>query len=193
MSLILGAHCIVHAQFRRNVVGRSSEGVDMVGGVVRSMEVSRSGLPAARLREPRSGSEEGRAARGGAPPRARGGCQGEVAKRAKRYVRFGRAAVKFPLSQNAVYIRQHTPCKRTPSGASVKLGTIQRRLAWPLRKDDTHNSRGSGGDSTVARWPMPPPTPKSLSTATDNSDNHDSEQPSAITVTKPAYLVVGSR
>ena len=44
----------------------------MVGGVVRSMEVSRSGLPAARLREPRSGSEEGRAARGGAPPRARG-------------------------------------------------------------------------------------------------------------------------
>ena len=26
-------------------------------------------------------------------------------------------------------------------GASVKTGTIQRRLAWPLRKDDTHNSR----------------------------------------------------
>ena len=26
--------------------------------------------------------------------------------------------------------------------ASVKLGTIQRRLAWPLRKDDTHISRG---------------------------------------------------
>ena len=25
--------------------------------------------------------------------------------------------------------------------ASTKLGTIQRRLAWPLRKDDTHNSR----------------------------------------------------
>jgi hypothetical protein len=24
--------------------------------------------------------------------------------------------------------------------ATVKLGTIQRRLAWPLRKDDTHNS-----------------------------------------------------
>ena len=38
---------------------------------------------------------------------------------------------------------------------------------------------------------MPPPTPKSLSTATDNSDNHDSEQPSWDTslVTKPAYLV----
>ena len=24
---------------------------------------------------------------------------------------------------------------------SVKIGTIQRRLAWPLRKDDTHKSR----------------------------------------------------
>ena len=23
-------------------------------------------------------------------------------------------------------------------GSSVKLGTMQRRLAWPLRKDDTH-------------------------------------------------------
>ena len=27
--------------------------------------------------------------------------------------------------------------------ASVKLGTIQRRLAWPLRKDDTHKSRSA--------------------------------------------------
>ena len=26
-------------------------------------------------------------------------------------------------------------------GPSVKIGTIQRRLAWPLRKDDTHKSR----------------------------------------------------
>ena len=25
--------------------------------------------------------------------------------------------------------------------AYVKIGTIQRRLAWPLRKDDTHKSR----------------------------------------------------
>ena len=24
-------------------------------------------------------------------------------------------------------------------GSSVKVGTIQRRLAWPLRKDDTQN------------------------------------------------------
>ena len=27
------------------------------------------------------------------------------------------------------------------SGASVKIGTIERILAWPLRKDDTHKSR----------------------------------------------------
>ena len=26
-------------------------------------------------------------------------------------------------------------------GSSVKIGTIQRRLEWPLRKDDTHKSR----------------------------------------------------
>ncbi len=26
-------------------------------------------------------------------------------------------------------------------GSSVKVGTIQRRFAWPLRKDDTHKSR----------------------------------------------------
>ena len=26
-------------------------------------------------------------------------------------------------------------------GSSVKIGTIRRRLAWPLRKDDTHKSR----------------------------------------------------
>ena len=26
-------------------------------------------------------------------------------------------------------------------GSSVNIGTIQRRLAWPLRKDDTHTSR----------------------------------------------------
>ncbi|KAK7377632.1 hypothetical protein VNO80_03061 [Phaseolus coccineus] len=28
-----------------------------------------------------------------------------------------------------------------PPGTSDKIGTIQRRLAWPLRKDDTHKSR----------------------------------------------------
>ena len=46
--------------------------------------------------------------------------------------------------------------------SSAKIGTIQRRLAWPLRKDDTHKSRMyhffgfcahcvRGGDARVAR------------------------------------------
>ena len=26
-------------------------------------------------------------------------------------------------------------------GSSVRIGTLQRKLAWPLRKDDTHKSR----------------------------------------------------
>ncbi|KAF9681682.1 hypothetical protein SADUNF_Sadunf05G0028100 [Salix dunnii] len=40
-----------------------------------------------------------------------------------------------------------------PSGTSDKIGTIQRRLAWPLRKDDTHKSRnGECGDgSSIGR------------------------------------------
>ena len=32
-------------------------------------------------------------------------------------------------------------CVGVPSGTSDKIGTIQRRLAWPLRKDDMHKSR----------------------------------------------------
>ena len=32
-------------------------------------------------------------------------------------------------------------CLDSLRGSSVKIGTIQRRLAWPLRKDDTHKSR----------------------------------------------------
>ncbi|KAL4607437.1 hypothetical protein ACB092_09G174100 [Castanea dentata] len=34
-----------------------------------------------------------------------------------------------------------------PSGTSDKIGTIQRRLAWPLRKDDTLKSRN--GNSPI--------------------------------------------
>ena len=41
-------------------------------------------------------------------------------------------------------------------GSSVKIGTIQRRLAWPLRKDDTHKSRSVnnffGGCVAPASW-----------------------------------------
>ena len=34
-------------------------------------------------------------------------------------------------------------------GSSVKIGTIQRRLAWPLRKDDTHKSRSVNNSFVV--------------------------------------------
>ena len=40
-------------------------------------------------------------------------------------------------------------------GSSVKIGTIQRRLAWPLRKDDTHKSRSVNSSFGERRtiWP----------------------------------------
>ena len=38
-------------------------------------------------------------------------------------------------------------------GSSVKIGTIQRRLAWPLRKDATHKSRSvnKGDKQTITK------------------------------------------
>ena len=42
------------------------------------------------------------------------------------------------LTLDALMFRQVWVCFGYPS---VKIGTIQRRLAWPLRKDDTHKSR----------------------------------------------------
>ena len=38
-------------------------------------------------------------------------------------------------------------------GSSVKIGTIQRRLAWPLRKDDTHKSRSVNNFFEKFAWP----------------------------------------
>ena len=46
-------------------------------------------------------------------------------------------------------------------GSSVKIGTIQRRLAWPLRKDDTHKSR-SVNNFFGHRSPGPRPSPYEL-------------------------------
>ncbi|KAK8291789.1 hypothetical protein V6Z12_D06G080600 [Gossypium hirsutum] len=40
-----------------------------------------------------------------------------------------------------VGLSQAEPALVVPPGTSDKIGTIQRRLAWPLRKDDTHKSR----------------------------------------------------
>ena len=36
-------------------------------------------------------------------------------------------------------------------GSSVKIGTIQRKLAWPLRKDDTHKSRSVNNFKQLAQ------------------------------------------
>ena len=41
-------------------------------------------------------------------------------------------------------------------GSSVKIGTIQRRLAWPLRKDDTHKSRSVINFFRTFPSPSPP-------------------------------------
>ena len=47
--------------------------------------------------------------------------------------------------------------------SSVKIGTIQRRLAWPLRKDDTHKSRSvtnfSPNSTPKSQVPSPSPSP----------------------------------
>ena len=40
-----------------------------------------------------------------------------------------------------LYISAENGYGFVPLGTSDKIGTIQRRLAWPLRKDDTHKSR----------------------------------------------------
>ena len=49
----------------------------------------------------------------------------------------GRAGGPVPAVQRG----QGLPLLDSLRGSSVKIGTIQRRLAWPLRKDDTHKSR----------------------------------------------------
>ena len=36
-------------------------------------------------------------------------------------------------------------------GSSIKIGTIERRLAWPLRKDDTHKSQYCGFPPGIVR------------------------------------------
>ncbi|KAK7245187.1 hypothetical protein RIF29_40022 [Crotalaria pallida] len=43
--------------------------------------------------------------------------------------------------QSCVKHQKKMQLASVPSGTSDKIGTIQRRLAWPLRKDDTHKSR----------------------------------------------------
>ena len=57
--------------------------------------------------------------------------------------------VALPLAAQLLDFKtQNCPCMCVPKlrtdslrRSSDKIGTIQRRLAWPLRKDDTHKSR----------------------------------------------------
>ena len=50
--------------------------------------------------------------------------------------------MQMPLVQVTIMTGSHFMRSVDSSrGSSVKIGTIQRRLAWPLRKDDTHKSR----------------------------------------------------
>ena len=55
-------------------------------------------------------------------------------------------------------------------GSSVKIGTIQRRLAWPLRKDDTHKSR-SVNNSFL--FPVTPPIDASRPSRRDTPPSRD--------------------
>ena len=50
--------------------------------------------------------------------------------------------MQMPLVQVTIMTGSHFMRSVDSSrGSSVKIGTIQRRLAWPLRKDDKHKSR----------------------------------------------------
>ena len=62
------------------------------------------------------------------PPPGRRPCRAEAVPPQGRGLRFGSEPDGMQLSDSL-------------RGSSVKIGTIQRRLAWPLRKDDTHKSR----------------------------------------------------
>ena len=77
-------------------------------------------------------------------------------------------SITFPIQCKSIVswhvLIWHVP--RIPFGwSSVKLGTIQRRLARPLRKDDTHTSRSVSNidmactmTSSIALVPFPRPS-----------------------------------
>ena len=54
--------------------------------------------------------------------------------------------MQMPLVQVTIMTGSHFLRSVDSSrGSSVKIGTIQRRLAWPLRKDDNNNDNNNGG------------------------------------------------
>ena len=66
--------------------------------------------------------------------------------------KFGREAGQVPNRQavpsrtdvETSLLRGRGFAKDSLRGSSVNIGTIQTRLAWPLRKNDTHKSRSRG-------------------------------------------------
>lgn len=72
----------------------------------------------------------------------------DAVRSTKRRFRFGHVVRIFifnPISIMRrlirVFLYRRVGDKVVSSETSDKIGTIQRRLAWPLRKDDTHKSR----------------------------------------------------
>ena len=60
-------------------------------------------------------------------------------------------AINTLLSTERAFCHFIEPISSDPlRRSSVKIGTIQRRLAWPLRKDDTHKSRSVSHFSPAA-------------------------------------------
>ncbi|KAK1260482.1 hypothetical protein QJS04_geneDACA019443 [Acorus gramineus] len=58
--------------------------------------------------------------------------------------------ISLKQNRNSWFIKRATT-DLVSFGTSDKIGTIQRRLAWPLRKDDTHKSR-NGPNFFSYRW-----------------------------------------
>ena len=121
-------------------------------------------------------------------------CSPHIAPRLANECRYGRPDSMSMLEMQSHTHRQLSSCQQLLSvamldslrGSSVKIGTIQRRLAWPLRKDDTHKSRSvnnffmtpaphisaaSRDISAMTQQPPPPPphpqgTPPTCNTLT---------------------------
>ena len=75
------------------------------------------------------------------------------------------------LRQVTIFI----PLMDSLRGSSVKVGTIQRRLAWPLRKDDPHElcSYPPWNRSTL-RWSQPA-DPASHNNRNNNNNNNNND------------------
>ncbi len=65
----------------------------------------------------------------------------DLPKKGKKERRLQYITHKLCRNSYPVYINGKRMLSGVSSETSDKIGTIQRRLAWPLRKDDTHKSR----------------------------------------------------